>query len=252
MREGKIVMIGRVKEIYRNHVRTEDGLSKSFRRVRRVHEVALVVWGILLLDWITEGFLNKLFDHFGIKSYFIDFPVLFLFSNIGFVCGLILVYCYRNREIFLPARSMMTYLTTAFFWSIGIYRFVTYDLNIHMFEGSYYYFGTIAWFVFLLCIIVPHILWRRKKPTPPILDAVLISMLLVLVYKMDLYLGKGRLHTFFPWSMENMPDPIFLSLLVMNWGILRILGKKSGVWKYAAVSVLNIGVYMLILLPSEG
>ncbi len=125
-----------------------------------------------------------------------------LFVTPALATGIIMVYRHRGRKDFLPLRNFLTYLVAVIAWCIGLYAFLDEVLDVPLDRVSHVA-GLLVYFVGVMSLLVPHLLWRRSRPSPLLLDACLFQALFVLTS-----------YVLFP----HQHNPVRRVYWPMNWG----------------------------------
>lgn len=225
----------------------EMSLSPSFLRLRRIHEIPLLLWLLMVLDWETTKLLEKLIEGLWWRHSAdeIHITIWFLTTTASITTGLILVYCHRKKETFLPMRTFLTYMVSGVAWLVGVFAFFDEVINLD-FGKLYHGMGTLVWCVSLGLMAVPYLLWRRHTSTPLLLDAALLSVLMFLSLSLLDYARGGRFWHIWLWRLDwNFRQSFLLAWIIANWGFLAIIRKKKRLWRYFIVLLFNLLLLIL-------
>ena len=164
-----------------NALATQPTLSAPFRSVRRIHDISIALLGLLILDWYSLEFIERISRLLNMRSALdeVIIGLWMLFVTPALATGIIMVYCHRGRKDFLPLRSFLTYLFAVIAWCIGLYAFLDEVLDVPLDRVSHVA-GLLVYLVGVLSLLVPYLVWRAGRPSPLLLDACLFLTLFVL------------------------------------------------------------------------
>jgi hypothetical protein len=167
----------------------ETIFDRYYRPVRIIHDIAVAIWLAILIDWETTELFRKLSKLLGVRNDPLIISIWLVTATVGLISGLFLVYLHRNKEKFLPIRIFLSYMAIGIAWLIGAIAFVDEVLRIWSFSNTD---RAIVWVGALLLMIIPHLLWRRGKTTPLLLDAALLVAIVILMGLVLLRLCSGQ------------------------------------------------------------
>lgn len=223
--------------------------------VRRLHELTLLIAGLVWLDFCTLDLLGRLADSITRRHDLDSILLLSIFSlaiTLSVLFGIILIYRHRRDLLLLPMRSYISYIIAA---AVLAFLIVAAFHDGDWIKLNKRYAGLVMWGLFLLALLIPWALFRRRKPTPLFIDAVLVPATAILGYHALGYILSPGLssHARFPQYFDYFAGndkPLFLSVLILFCFFLLVILRRrvKRFWIYVVICL--IAWACLILRPT--
>ena len=208
--------------------------------LRRVHEVSLLIVGIIFLDRIVTNWLRPVWDILG-KRYADEVLtcVLMIGASASVVCGVLLVRHHRRDARLLPVRSYLTYLASTIIWSYLLMVVLHNWLGLH--NGAY----LAVWLGPVLLHAVPWIIFRFRKPPPVLVDAVLCSLIVVVVLQL---LIPQPSPGFSPLQVLWDESEVGFAVLVAVQFLMLLAMRKRGLHLLVGLTLRILAIIVLVLI----
>ncbi len=233
------------------HQQSEHGhlfQRTSERKVRWLHELTLVIAGLVWLDWSTADLLGRLADSITRRHSLDDILLLSIplfATTLSVLFGIILIYRHRCDLFLLPIRSYISYIVAAGAWAVLAMATVDECFSLGRTWWHWRYTFLSMWCLFILAFLIPWAVFRRRQPTPLIIDAVLTPIAAILGYHALGYLSTSSVRrysqSFQYFDVFRVTEKtLFLNGLILLCFILLVLFRRRvrRFWIYVVVCLI--------------
>ncbi len=156
--------------------------------IRRLHEITLLLAAAATADWLYVGWMRPLAAALGPQAPLIQFGTTLVPAMLSIAFGTALIWRNLRTTRFLPVRSALTHsaatLLTAWLTAVFAQSVLALPLTLAWLAGGW---------VLAVFLVLPYLVFliRTGRPTPLMLDALLVPVLGMLVHAGVLHLQFG-------------------------------------------------------------
>ena len=156
--------------------------------IRRLHEITLLLAVAATLDWMYVGWMRPLVAELGPRAPLVKFSTTLVPALLSIAFGTALVWRTWRAKNFLPVRSALTQSAASLLgaWLTTIFARAV----LHL---PFAYACLAGGWVLAVSLVIPYLVFliRTRRPTPLVLDALLVPVTGMLLHAGVLHLQFG-------------------------------------------------------------